>query len=111
MTLNKWVIGLVSLLILPLFGIVFWQLFSIDPIKACAVVKQLGVPPGDHCFKLFMRSFDIRGYALLGALATLATLVIIGMVYLAKTVISVVGPGNVSINIGSKGGDNGTDSH
>lgn len=104
-SLNKWMIALVSLLLIPLFAIVFWQLFSIDPVKACGVVKSQGVPPGDFCFKLFMKSFDTRGLALLGSLATLATIIIIGMVYLAKTIISVVGPGNVSLNIGSKGGE------
>lgn len=99
----------VSLVVIPLFAILCWQLWELDPEKYCLLVKTQGAPPGADCFNLLKEGLRIKGITIWGSLATLAAFVLVLLVYLAKTVISIVGPGNVQIKVGQREDSSGSD--
>lgn len=101
MKLQHWAMICVSIVVVPMFAILCWQLWILDAGRACEIVSENGVPPGRDCFDLMMKHLDIRGVVIIASLAGLISFVLVLLVYLAKTVISVVGPGNVQLKIGN----------
>ena len=96
-----WSMACLSIVVVPLFAILIWQLLALDPERYCHIVSGTGVPPGDNCFKLLMEGLHIKGWVIWGLLATLAAFVLTILVALVKAKVNVTGPGGTQINIGS----------
>lgn len=103
MKLQHWAMACVSIVVVPLFVILVWQLIALAPERYCGIVKAQGVPPGKDCFDLLMKGLDIKGWVIWGTLATMAAFLLVLLVALMKTVISVVGPGGVRLTVGAHG--------
>ena len=95
----RWTLWTLASLLPLLFLILVWQLATIDPAAACAIVKSEGTPPGDHCFKLWVQGYHIKGWTIWGLLALMAVFVLVALVAAVKAVVSVVGPGGLTLNI------------
>lgn len=98
--LSRWAVIAVSLVVVPLFAILIWQLASLDPVHYCQIVTDKGQPPGDNCFKLLTQGLHIKGVTIWGALATLATFVIVLLIALTKGFVSLTGPGGLGLKVG-----------
>lgn len=98
MSISKWVGTALSLILIPLFAIVIWQLASLNPELYCNIVKAQGVPPGQHCFELLKEGLKIKGWVIWLLIGTLAGFVYLAMSYLTKTYINVqAGPTGVGV--------------
>ncbi|WP_156930380.1 hypothetical protein [Sphingomonas jaspsi] len=88
--------------VLPLlFGIIIWQLMGLDPESACKLVQAQGQPPGKFCFDLITQQNHIKGWTIWLLIGTVASFVLIVLVAAVKAVVSLVGPGGLSLNVNS----------
>lgn len=104
-TIMWWSMACLSIVVIPLFGILIWQLLALDPERYCRLVSQQGIPPGNNCYNLLTQGLHIKGWVIWGLLATLAAFVLTIVVALVKTKINVIGPGGVKVQIGATAGD------
>lgn len=88
-------------LVLPvLFLLLIWQLHGLDPMPLCQLVqKEPGLPPGTSCFDIITQVLSIKGWTIYGLLGTIALFTVICIVAAVKAVMSLVGPGNLKIDL------------
>lgn len=92
-------------LVLPvLFALLIWQLWGLDPEPLCRLVQNSpGDPPGSSCFDIIKQVLSIKGWAIYGLLGTIALFTVICIVAAVKAVMSLVGPGNLKIDLRTEG--------
>jgi hypothetical protein len=95
-----WSMACLSIVVIPLFAILIWQLIALDPERYCKLVQQNGIPPGNNCYNLLTQGLHIKGWVIWGLLATLAAFVLTVLVALVKAKINVVGPAGTQVSIG-----------
>lgn len=89
--------------VLPiLFGLLIWQLLGLDPQAYCNIVKQQGVPPGDHCFKLLLEGLHIKGWTIWLLIGTICAFILIVLVAAVKALVTITGPDGLGLTINSK---------
>lgn len=96
-----WTIWALAAVLPLLFGILVWQLASLNPEHYCQLVKQTGEPQGADCFHLLMEGLKIKGWTIWLIIGMMALFVLVVLVAAVKGFVSVVGPGGVSLNINS----------
>jgi hypothetical protein len=90
-------------MVLPLlFAILIWQLYGLDPETYCGIVKQQGVPAGEHCYQLLLQGLKIKGWTIWLLIGTIASFVLIVLVAAVKALVSITGPNGMSLNINAK---------
>jgi hypothetical protein len=89
--------------VLPLLFIVLvWQLHGLDPETYCSIVKQQGVPPGEHCYQLLMQGLKIKGWTIWLLIGTICLFVVIVLVAAVKALVSLTAPGGWGLNVNAK---------
>lgn len=99
-TWNIWALAAV----LPLlFGILVWQLVTLNPERYCKLVGATGDPAGKFCYDLLTQGLAIKGMTIYLLIGTIACFVVIVLVAAVKAVISLSGPLGWGANINPKG--------
>lgn len=95
----SWNIIAMAMVLPLLFGILVWQLWGLTPQNYCSILQKEGVPPGQHCFDAIMELLKIKGITIWSIVALMGLFVIVSLVAAVKAVVSLVGPGNIKLDL------------
>lgn len=95
----KWNLIALAAVLPLLFAILIWQLWGLDPETYCHLAGN-----SDLCFQLLMEGLKIKGWTIWLLIGTIAAFVLIVLVAAVKALVSITGPGGLSLNINSKDG-------
>lgn len=99
----KWTLYALALVLPLAFAVLIWQLWGLNGDYLCKIVAKAGNPPSAYCFNLLTQALNIKGWVIWLLIGTIASFILIVLVAATKTLVGIVGPGGLALNINSGG--------